>query len=280
MSYAHCQIGISVDDHKLAALFFDYILPTNSMIEIPRNVIFHGANLPKQLNQFMMSYTQFFARRVQELTSEGIPTDKIEDRALEDSANYNIAMLHRYLASKGFWSVPLFISPEGYQRFLTPGKSPSVEFKIIGAPLIDTSNLSWDQIIDIRSDTEFTTKLRRFRVFLNENYENKPQEFVIDDLLKKLDEYEKACKNHSLDLIISSLSKVLDSKSLLAALGITTAGILIGNPELTNLGIISGSAIEIGKLSLHIAEKKLSFENTLNASEISYLFDLKEKATK
>jgi len=280
MSYAHCQIGISVDDHKLAALFFDYILPTNSIIEIPSKVIFHGAGLPKQLNQFMMDYTQFFATRVEELTNEGVPTDKIEDRALEDAANYNIALLHPYLASKGFWSVPLFTSPEVYQRFLQPGRSPSVEFRFIGIPLIDTSSLTWDQIIDIRTDTEFTKKLRRFRIFLNENYENKSQEFVIDDLLKKLDEYEQACKNHSLDLIISSLSKLLDSKSLLAALGITTAGILIGDPELTNLGIISGSAIDIGKLSLHIAEKKLNFENTFGASEISYLFDLKKKTTK
>lgn len=277
MSYSHCQIGISVDDHKLAALFFDYILPTNSMIEIPSKIIFDGADLPKQLNQFMMSYTQFFARRVQELLSQEVPTDKIEHRASEDAANYNIAMLHRYLASKGFWSVPLFTSPEAYRRFLEPGQSPSVEFTFIGIPLIDTSNLSWDQIIDIRADTEFTTKLRRFRVFLNENYENESQEFVMDDLLKKLYEYEQACKKHNIDLIISSLSKILDSKSLLAALGITAAGILTGNPALTDLGIISGTAIEIGKLSLNIAQKKLSFENTLGASEISYLFDLKKE---
>ena len=88
-----------------------------------------------------------------------------------------------------------------------PAEETDISFKIQSLSLIDTSKASWGQIIEIRN-------LKNLRLFFFSNYQDKPGDFVKDDLLKRIDEYDSARKKHGFDLKATSMLTLLKSKNL------------------------------------------------------------------
>ena len=84
---------------------------------------------------------------------------------------------------------------------------------------------------------------------------------------------------HGFKLFTSLVRSILDSKSALAFAGITTAGILAGEPFLTTASALSGAVIEIGKISLEIASKLKEVELFKENNELAYIFEARERLT-
>ena len=84
---------------------------------------------------------------------------------------------------------------------------------------------------------------------------------------------------HGFELFTSSVRSILDSKSALAFAGITTAGILAGEPLLTTASALSGAVIEIGKISIKIASKLKEIEFFKENNELAYIFEARKKLT-
>ena len=58
-------------------------------------------------------------------------------------------------------------------------------------PLIDTSKASWEQILERRKDTRALRKLRKLKMFLQDNYQGKDKDYIEDDLAMRLDKYSR-----------------------------------------------------------------------------------------
>jgi hypothetical protein len=187
---------------------------------------------------------------------------------------------HEVLSKNNVRSVPIFNSVDAYNQYLPEGNSKAIEITLYNANIIDTSHLEWDHVLDIRSDKKFTQQLRNFRLFLIDNYQGKDKGYILDSLYKKIEEYEASCKRHGIQLVLSSISQTLDSKSFLGAIGIATAGILTGNPVIASLGVISGAAIEVGRVIVSVLEKKLEYDKNKSDVELSYLIQLEKKTKK
>ncbi len=78
--------------------------------------------------------------------------------------------------------------------------------------------------------------------------------------------------------LLSTIAKILDSKSLLGSLGLATAAILTGNPFVVSVAVLSGSVIGLGKVAVHLAEKKLEI-STREGAEVDLLVDIRTKTT-
>jgi hypothetical protein len=266
-------VAISTGDHKLAALFFDLIVPTHSAENVPEDIRYraHG--------DLALPYS-----RIADFVDDVFPSlssDAADDERLRASHMVDdrwAAHLHGFFEEHGIASVPLFTLPESYQQYNKPGEHYGIEYTLTSVPIVNTAGLGWDHVLDVRTDDDFRQKARALRLFLARDYEGKDRSYIIDDIARRIEEHEESCKKHGLDVLITTLAKTLDSKTLLGTIGMAAAGILTGNPSVTALGAISGTVIEIGKVGLHIAEKGLQLRATSDEVALSYLIDLKNRA--
>jgi hypothetical protein len=122
--------------------------------------------------------------------------------------------------------------------------------------------------MELRNDVESRKQLRRLRLFFFQNYMGKPVAFVEDDLMRRIDDYEQARKKHGLDAVLSSISVLLDARTLQAAAvaGITTA--LFGGPF---AGISAGAVVEFGKVMIEVTKKRAAIRDLANGHELGYI---------
>jgi len=158
------------------------------------------------------------------------------------------------------------------------GTNEALEIRLDGLKLVDTSELTWEQILEVRSDPVYSRKAWRFRLFFADNFAGKDPNYVRDKLTEQIENYVTTCKRNGLKLALSAATKLLDSKSLLGALGLTGISILTGNLAVASASLLAGAAIELGKVSLHVAGKSLDFEKE-SGSEIALLLEIDKRRT-
>lgn len=269
MDYEASKVAICISDHKRCALFFDHIYPiflsrTESM-KVARVL---GEELIIEV--IKDSKSRRFLDRIAQIGFSG-SVAKLEDAEPFAKAIRDI------FRDEGIRAAPVGQSFFGVDDPETIQLSDAIEISYEGARLVDVSKLSWAQISEIRRDGDARKKLRNYRLFIAEDFIGKPLSYVKDSLEKKMEEYEEACKKHGLDLLLGTIGVLIDSKSLLGALTIIAVGILVGEPMLTDVGLLSGSAIEIGKMSLHFAETKRQFQSYRENHELAYMMYLKQE---
>jgi hypothetical protein len=123
-------------------------------------------------------------------------------------------------------------------------------------PLIDISKASWEQIFELRKDTRALGKLRKLKMFLQDNYQGKGKDYIEDDLTMRLDKYSDVCRDHGLETSLSLLSMVLDARRLQIAIAGGVAAALPGSPL---AGLSAAVSIALGQVVLEVATKKHSF---------------------
>lgn len=267
-------IGISCgDDHRYTALFCDRVVPLSSALTVPESIKL-SVELPKDHPEEIANFDHFFAKVIATTEDNREDVIHVEMRKYEEN---RALILHKFLADRGLRSVPYFYDNDSYDGYMAQGDGECVEFKFLNAPLIDINSVTWDHITELRRDLDFKRKLRAFRLLFEDDYSGKGINYVTDSLLKRIDDYEQACKRNGVELMLSSCQNILSSKSLLGSLGLVAAGILTGNPGIIAASAVSGAVIELGRLSIHVAQKKLEFDRKSSADGIAYLADIRRK---
>lgn len=293
MTYARTLSAITFGDTKTAALYFDRVLPvgfhvlrgTGSGIicELPEPVdveilvkLIFGDDAPRYLIlSYLDDYWKPFMNRVRPLIKQ--------PRASNDPDAYT-ELKSLYLANA--------TSPEtgsiraAFRKFaaslevgsfsvLLPSDHSDESFveayaclAATNLSLVDTSQATWDQIMELRNDPEARQQLRRLRLFFLENYAKQPKAFVEDDLLRRIDEYERARKKHGFDAVLSSMSVLLEASTLQAAAvaGVTTA--LFGGPL---AGISAGAVVEFGKVIIEVTKQRAAIRDLADGHELGYV---------
>lgn len=184
-------------------------------------------------------------------------------------------IINSFSSSLSVKGIPLLV-PSACLRFQNPMEE-DITISLANLPIIDTARTDWDQIIELRKDDNARRKLRNLRLFMHEKYEGKSLSFLEDDIGKRLDEYDSVCREYGFSTITSTLSAVLNSKSLQTTIVASVGAALLGNPLLLAGTILTGAAIEIGKIVLEIANKKHAFHKIKNSHELAYIIDVKKR---
>lgn len=267
IKYTYPSYGVAYNNPKLAALFFDKIFSPQAQ-EVPNDIL-----IPDPLSQwqrkdlfktFMMILTQENAKKV----GTDNPINLLSDvYALFTSFALN---------ETGRESVPIFsttlFSNYGAESIEI---SNAIQISINNIPQIDESTLSWEKILEIRSDPDAINKLRRFRLLIYSEFKDKSKQYIEDTLLVKLEDYNNICKKHGLDVFLTSTSNILNSKSLLAATSIAAIGVLMGNDILIDTSLVVGASVEIGKIVIDLSKKNINHNISVSQEEIGYIPYLK-----
>lgn len=143
--------------------------------------------------------------------------------------------------------------------------------------LIDTSETSWEQILEFRKDKDAPKKLRNLRLFFYDNYKEKDRQYIEDDLMKRLEDYEQTCKEWGFQTKNSTMTAILNSKNFQTSLYATLIGASFGQPVIMEGAVIAGTCIEIGKCVLHYTNRKHAFKNIKRHHDLAYIIEGKDR---
>lgn len=143
---------------------------------------------------------------------------------------------------------------------------------LTGIELINATTASWEQIIEIRSDLEARLKLQRLRAFLTKNYLGKTRTYIEDDLARALADYDQARRKHGFDTVVSSISVLLDSGNLQAAIAAGIGAALFGGPW---VGLSSAVAVEVGKAAIEVSKRRRAVIDWKASHELAYIIELR-----
>ena len=295
-------ISIDGDSLKTCALYFDKIMPLsvrtlfwpmdevleeelNRYInQISTDKIVHSVfgEIFKEEHSIIFEISnienEFYAYRTGQKKGDGMPFDGPDDDYISNTFHpkhgYFRDCIKNTLNKYGLNEKYPVIAP-GNLIFAGAGQSTGLFLSLVGLELINTENVLWEQIIEIRQDLDALSKLRRLRLFLYNNYLNQSPAYIEDDISDRVDTYLNACKKHGLQTSISNLDILLNSKSTIA-LGIGALMAIVSGSPIAGAGaILAGTSIEIGKLCLNVAKHKHSFSNFENDHELAYIFKAK-----
>lgn len=141
--------------------------------------------------------------------------------------------------------------------------------------LVDARKLDWDKLIEFRKDRDGTSKFRRFRGFLYENYVGKPASYVEDDILRRVEDYESTIKRWDFETVQGTLNTIFTSKILAGAVTGSFLASLMGAPLPAILSAAGGVSLEIGKSLIQLRGRKFTLREMLKDNPISYIVTAK-----
>lgn len=255
----------------LPALLFDYVVPGWGGGTIPGEVICPGIDI-MSLQSFF--YPTFFALKARVNSACRIlETSILPDNHLKTLAGSQIAyQTYEFARCKQLRVCAMFDDYFTYSDFRRVGEHSSLEITINNFPIPDSTALSWDQVLEIRSDTDFHKKLRNLRLYIDRQFAHKDSGFIQDCLCKDLEDYEKAAAKHGLKLVKACTKKTLSASTALSALCLASLAALSGQPP-TISGLV-GLIAPIGSLLIELSEIQTAVQGSIKNPELAYLVDL------
>ena len=206
--------------------------------------------------------------------TEWLARHYIHDSPVPEVGTFRSAVLE-FAAGIGLQDISVVTPPGAVSGDDATGED--VTASLIGFPVIDTTNASWEQILELRRDTEAKRKLRRLRLFLYKNYAGKGKAFVEDDIFQRLEDHEMARQDHGLETRRSKLSILLDSKSAQTTIITTVGSILAGQPIVATAAAMVGISVEVGKFVLNIRNREHAFNKLRRDHELAYIFEVRDQ---
>lgn len=170
--------------------------------------------------------------------------------------------------------IPLVLQSE---RELSNSSLLDISVTLTGIPVIDVSNVSQSQIFEFKQDQERKATIRKFRMALVKNYENKSRDYIFDHLSTVIEDYKLACSYHGFTTKSGILKNVLSSKNILASSTVALSSVLLGEPLGVILSLASGASVEFGKLTLEISKNRAEFEYNKSQNDFVYILDVVDK---
>ena len=200
-----------------------------------------------------------------------------DEPSFEKEGRYEKIII-RFLADPVLVSeLPVIYQPNDkmYNKLYKSDLYDTISLKIAEIPLIDTSEAEWEKIIEIRKDTNSINKLRRFKTFFHQNYSGKEKNFIQDDLLNRIEEYNNAVKDWGFETVISSLTLINTS---VTSVGSSLVMALTGKP--LEVAAATGVCVGIGNIALRLAKEKRKLMKLGRDHPLAYIIDAKKKLEK
>ncbi len=142
--------------------------------------------------------------------------------------------------------------------------------------VIDTSKVTFPQVMEFRKDKETMNKMRNFRLFAYQQYRGKDRAYIEDDIQKRLSDYNEAVKACGFETTVKTLSFLFESKLIVGAFATCAVSLLMGNAQLAMEAFSTGAILEVGKLSLEYARQRHELGKICRENPISYIADAKQ----
>lgn len=178
-----------------------------------------------------------------------------------DEALHEISKLYE---KKGIPLVPVYHNPNEFDRVTgieTQGLEVCLDF--VKTPIEQT--LKWEQVLELRKDKKAQQKLTRLRRWINTDFEFTSHSKAIDELTKRLDNYEWALKKHGIQTAVGGMT------SILSLAGSSTISLVSGN---TYASLAAGLTVGAGVIAW--VGKRMIDKMELSRTEVAYIHEVKK----
>jgi hypothetical protein len=179
-------------------------------------------------------------------------------------------LLAKLFTSFNLSSYPLYVLPEAMTSTI-PTASSDVAITVASLKLIDTKVAPWEQILELRRDADARQKLRRLRLFMHENYADKPRSWIEDDILTKITDYEEAAKKCGFETKASAFTTVLDSGLIAGGIAGSFLSAYLHAPMLTIASAVGATGIAIGKIAVEVSKQQFVLRRMMAENPVSYI---------
>jgi len=293
-------VGIVADEDKfkLAAILFDEIIPINSEIKIPKNLLCKENIDFNKLNELMeYDKKKYKETDIKLLTDTILPNyfkykKEIEKEKVKEilysifqegynkATNLKILEYSKQINNSNTIGIPIFnesiLLNRIFEEYQEQQITDKIEVELLNAPIICIDSIEWQQISEAKNDQDFVQKVKRFGMFINTNYQGKSINYIADDLSLQVENYKNACKKHGIKMLNGTLKTLSNSKSLFGTLGLVLCSIIFKTPEMALATGVIGGTLELANLSVTIKEYRDSFHSFTKEAPISLIVDLEK----
>ena len=172
--------------------------------------------------------------------------------------------------------VPIYHSEDDLVRDFPAGKNVSYTAAVNNLAVVSEEDVTWQQIVEFRSDPEALRKYRALRLWLKVAANSDSVQHATDVIASKLDDYEWAIRKHGLKSTVGFVSHLVDLKTVVPAAAGAVAGAALSGPL---WAAISAGLILSGKACAWAAERLVDLRDVKRGqhSEIAVLYDAKKK---
>lgn len=146
--------------------------------------------------------------------------------------------------------------------------------------IVDTEQVSWEQIVEARRDIYTKEKLRALRVFFRKNFSGKSTGEIEDLLGAMMFEYSRAAERHGLELRDGAFSHLLNSRLIQATGTASLFAMLFGVDSDAILAALAATgvatSVTIGNVVITIRKMKREFENRTEMNPAVYFVELEK----
>jgi hypothetical protein len=182
--------------------------------------------------------------------------------------------------AEGMRVMPVYPSHDECERdfALRSPTNPESGIEIVMATLkdlqvVDESALSWEQVLEFRSDREARRKYRRLLHWLDADFRDESKQFVIDEIEDRLDDYHWALERHGVKSVAGVVSEVL-SGSYFAGAGAAGAAVagFTGNPV---FGMLAAGGLVLSRAVVSVAGKRIERADIVHDHrELAWIHDV------
>lgn len=171
--------------------------------------------------------------------------------------------------------------PSGIGSAKDNEKTNDIQISLININLIDTTKTTWEQILELRKDPKLSSSLRNLKLMMNDNYSGKSLDYIYDDMQRRIEEYELACKSMGLKTISSHISHIKNfatehgvSLSLITGI-LSSQGFDLSNG--LSLGAIGAAAVSLLQYGIEIKSNNNELSKLKNENPIAYIIEANKK---
>jgi hypothetical protein len=293
---------------KNALLYFDYVIPMNWLFEAIEHVsetqadnidtAFSGLPTANEIWPPVLLNNRRFAKSYNRLWKAsslvGFKRERMEDGLPpwdEDDEMWTVFSPKQYDNAEGRWNTMFraFISEYGLHNVpfdyvdleATKPKTENaqVALSLAGLKIVDPARCSWEKLREFRLDKESRDGLRRLRLFAFEKYSGKDLSFIEDDLMTKVEDYDRVVRKWGLETTESAVTSFTESKAAVAGMAGAIIAIMGGHPGISAAALIGAGTLALGKVSVQIAKKSLELQTAAANNPVSYVTAVKKLAT-
>lgn len=275
--------AVALENPKTAALFFDRIWIIGRPDGRTRDLTFSGGT---SLEIWIGALQA--AHGADEEFPDRLPFDfptifldsPIHDAMSRVQGVFDTPAIARMIAQnlfeeRGIHSIPMFSSSASQQQAYSVGDRCALVSSVTNLGIIDEEALTWDQVADLREDSEALEQLRALRHWVDSTMEGESIDFVTDAIGVRLQGYERTLRKHGIKTLIGSMQSVLDPRFLTATAGL---GASLGITAGAHAGIGAVGVAVVGKTALSIGEAFLNLADARHGegAEVAFLHEIKK----
>lgn len=299
---AYPKTAVSFVNAKETALYFDYVIPLNLGMDVAWFMALRNREpdlaemFPAQLGSELLppEYRgdQRFGKQLVKvncamfdatldlvkLRSELPPDVAFPSRNLLDeraTSKVHEDALHKINELMGNYDLHSFAVdvPEIFLHDDPVGQDASVA--LTSMQLVDIKGAPWDHILEFRRSPEAVSKLRRLRLFVYENYQGKDSEYVKDDILQRVWDYEQTIAEWGFETRRGVVAALLSSPFVRGAVAGSFVSSLLGQPLAAILSAAGGIALEVGSIVLELKRRSFELQGIVRENPIVFISDAK-----